>query len=100
MDQPGASPEIFVSGLRNPWRFAFDPATDDLSIADVGEGDREEINRLPLAEAAGANLGWNLLEGTQEFAGPEPDDHVPPVYEYATRGPEGCAVTGGLVYRA
>ncbi len=99
VDQPGAAPEIFVYGLRNPWRFSFDPATDDLWIADVGEGDREEINRLPLAAAAGANLGWNLMEGTLEFAGPEPDDHVPPIYEYVTRGPEGCAVTGGLVYR-
>ena len=99
VDQEGAAPEIFVYGLRNPWRFSFDPVTDDLWIADVGQGDREEINRLPLAEAAGANLGWNLMEGTLEFAGPEPDDHVPPIYEYQTRGPEGCAVTGGLVYR-
>ena len=99
VDRDGAAPEIFVYGLRNPWRFAFDPVTDDLWIADVGQSEREEINRLPLAEAAGANLGWNLMEGTREFAGPEPDDHVPPIYEYETRGPEGCAVTGGLVYR-
>lgn len=69
-----------------------------LWIADVGQGEREEINRLPLHEAAGANLGWNLMEGTLSFAGSAPDDHVPPVYEYDTHGPEGCAVTGGYVY--
>ncbi len=93
-----AAEEIFAYGLRNPWRFSFDRETDVLWIADVGQGEREEINRVTLQAARGANFGWNLMEGTLEFAGSAPDDHVPPVYEYDTRGPEGCAVTGGYVY--
>lgn len=99
LDVPGAAPEIVAYGLRNPWRFSFDPVTDEVWIADVGQDRLEEINRLGFSELVGANLGWNLREGSERFTGDEPEDHVPPVYEYATRGPEGCAVTGGLVYR-
>jgi glucose/arabinose dehydrogenase len=99
LDVDGAAPEIVAYGLRNPWRFSFDPVTGDVWIADVGQNRWEEINRVPIAELPGANLGWNLREGTASFAGEEPEDHVPPVYTYATGGPEGCAVTGGVVYR-
>ena len=99
LDTEGAAPEIMAYGLRNPWRFSFDPVTEEVWIADVGQDEREEINRLTLDELRGANLGWNLMEGTREFAGAEPEDHVRPVYEYDTRGPQGCAVTGGVVYR-
>jgi len=99
VDVPDAAPEIFAYGLRNPWRFSFDPPSDTLWIADVGQDAREEINRVTMEEARGANFGWNLMEGTRPFAGAEPDGHTPPVYEYETRGPEGCAVTGGVVYR-
>ena len=98
VDTDGAAPEIFAFGLRNPWRFSFDAVTGDLWIADVGQSTREEVNRVTLDQARGANFGWNLMEGTEPFAGTEPDDHVPPVYEYDTRGPEGCAITGGFVY--
>ena len=96
VDQDGAVPEIWAYGLRNPWRFSFDRATGELWIADVGQNDREEVNRVP-GDLAGANYGWNLREGTLEFAGPEPDDHVPPVFEYETGAR--CAITGGFVYR-
>ena len=99
VDVDEAAPEIFAYGLRNPWRFSFDPVTDELWIADVGQDRREEINRIAFEDAPGANFGWNRMEGTLPFEGEEPDDHVPPVYEYETRGPEGCAVTGGVVYR-
>jgi glucose/arabinose dehydrogenase len=99
VDDEDTAGEIFAYGLRNPWRFSFDRETGRLWIADVGQDQREEINALELDEAAGANLGWSLMEGTLEFDGEEPDDHVAPVYEYDTRGPEGCAVTGGHVYR-
>lgn len=94
-----AADEIYAYGLRNPWRFSFDAETDELWIADVGQDQREEVNVQPLGEAAGANYGWNLMEGTHQFAGPEPDDHVPPVYEYETGGPIGCSITGGYVHR-
>ncbi len=99
VDDPDGADEIWAYGLRNPWRFSFDRASGELWLADVGQDEREEINWLPAGEGAGANFGWNLMEGTLEFAGSEPDDHVPPVYEYQTRGPEGCAITGGHVYR-
>lgn len=94
-----ARAEIWAYGLRNPWRFSFDTATDHLWIADVGQNTREEINRVTLEQAPGANFGWNLMEGTLEFAGEEPAGHVPPVYEYDTGGDEGCSITGGYVYR-
>src|SRR6056297_935015 len=97
LDVDGAAPEIMAYGLRNPWRFSFDPVTGDLWIADVGQDRWEEITRVPFDELPGANLGWNLMEGTEPFAGQEPPDHVPPLYTYETRGPEGCAVTGGVV---
>jgi glucose/arabinose dehydrogenase len=99
VEDPDAADEIYAFGLRNPWRFSFDAETGDLWIADVGQDEREEINVQHYEQAAGANYGWNLMEGTQEFAGPEPDDHVPPVHEYETGGELGCAVTGGYVYR-
>jgi glucose/arabinose dehydrogenase len=99
LDVDDAAREIVAYGLRNPWRFSFDRQTGDLWLADVGQNSWEEINRVPFDELPGANLGWNLMEGTHRFEGDEPDDHVPPIYEYETRGPEGCAVTGGYVYR-
>ena len=99
VDDADAVDEIYAYGLRNPWRFSFDPETDELWIADVGQDEREEVNVQHYEDAAGANYGWHLMEGTREFAGPEPDDHVAPVYEYETRGPIGCAITGGYVYR-
>lgn len=93
----GAADEIWAYGLRNPWRFSFDRVTGDLWIADVGQNAREEINRLTSFDA-GANLGWNRMEGTLSFAGDEPDDHHPPLHEYATTSSR-CAITGGFIYR-
>lgn len=98
--EDGVAEEIWAWGLRNPWRFSFDALTGALWIADVGQDDREEVNLLPAPpRGGGANLGWNLMEGTLEYAGEEPDDHVPPIYEYETGGDQGCAITGGVVYR-
>ncbi len=91
-------PEIWAYGLRNPWRFSFDRATGDLWIGDVGQGETEEVDVLP-GGAAGANLGWNKLEGSGCYASGEcdPSGTVLPVAEYPTS--QGCAVTGGYVYR-
>ncbi|CAN5195443.1 PQQ-dependent sugar dehydrogenase [soil metagenome] len=89
--------EIFIYGVRNPWRFSFDRATADLWLADVGENAIEEVNRLSADQAAGANLGWPALEGTRPFDGDPPPDAVPPVYEYTHD--DGFSVTGGFVYR-
>lgn len=98
--QAGTAHEIYASGLRNPWRFAFDRVTGALYIADVGQSRREEINWTAPGAAAGANFGWNRMEGSLSYGGAtEPADHVPPVFEYATGDRGTCAVTGGFVYR-
>lgn len=93
----GGAPEIFLYGLRNPWRDAFDG--ENLYIADVGQDMFEEIDVVTLADA-GANLGWNTMEGSDCFSPPDGCDQtglVLPVYEYPH--PEGCSITGGYVYR-
>lgn len=100
----GAEPsEVWAYGLRNPWRFSFDRATGDLWIADVGQGDWEEVNRLPAVDGRdagrGANLGWSLREGRHPFRGGErPDGAVDPIFEYG-HDEGGCSVTGGYRYR-
>ncbi|MBT5580668.1 MAG: sugar dehydrogenase [Acidimicrobiaceae bacterium] len=94
--------EIFAFGVRNPWRISFDPATNDLWVADVGQNEVEEITLLLSANQSGlgANLGWNLREGTREYSGDKPTGNVDPVYEYRHSGPQsGCSVSGGHVYR-
>lgn len=89
--------ELWIYGLRNPWRFSFDRENDDLWIADVGQREIEEINRLPFDRAAGANLGWSIFEGTQRISDGSADAAVAPVFEYPHDGR--CSVTGGYVYR-
>ncbi len=92
--------EIFLWGVRNPWRFSFDRETGDLWIADVGQDRLEEITVLRATDGGGlgANLGWALREGTEEFTGPEPTGHVAPIHEY-NHDNGNCSVTGGYVYR-
>jgi glucose/arabinose dehydrogenase len=94
----GGLPEIYVYGLRNPWRFSFDRATGDLWIADVGQNAVEEVTRLAPEDAAGANLGWNRYEGSQRYLGDDVDDVVMPVVE-ASHDDGNCSITGGYVYR-
>jgi glucose/arabinose dehydrogenase len=93
--------EIFSTGLRNPFRFSFDPKTDNISIADVGQGEREEINYETLGVTNGANFGWDAFEGTQPFSpdgSPAPAEHEPPIHEYGHNGGN-CSVTGGYLVR-
>lgn len=91
----GGAPEVFMLGLRNPWRFDIDAGL--AYIGDVGQGAREEVTMLP-ANAAGANLGWNTWEGTSCFQGPcGTGGFVFPQVEYTHAS--GCSVTGGQVYR-
>jgi len=89
--------EIWASGLRNPWRISFDPLTGDLWIGDVGQGNWEEINRVPGGAPGGYNFGWNEMEGTHPFEGSQQPFFTAPVAEYSHG--EGCSVTGGFVYR-
>jgi glucose/arabinose dehydrogenase len=92
----GARPEIFDYGLRNPWRFSFDPKTRALWIGDVGQNTEEEIDYL--AHPAGANLGWSAFEGDLRFNNDQQaPDAVAPVLTYGRD--RGCSVTGGYVVR-
>jgi hypothetical protein len=96
---PDARPEIFVYGLRNPWRFSFDRANGDLWIADVGQNDYEEVDHLPAHQIAGSNLGWNLFEGTHVFREGPDTDVVMPILE-TSHADGNCSITGGYVYRS
>ena len=100
-------PEIWLYGVRNPWRFSFDRATGALWIGDVGQDTFEEVDRLPprrdgRGAGRGANLGWSRMEGDQPFAGgTEPANHTGPLFTYphGLNNQNGCAVIGGYVYR-
>jgi Glucose / Sorbosone dehydrogenase len=110
--QPGAAPQIWSLGLRNPWRFSFDRVSGDMVIADVGQGVREEIDLAPspaldAVGGSGANYGWNCREGFIEYlSAPASCDGLSgftdPVFDYPHTDPEdgtahGCAITGGYV---
>lgn len=89
-------PEIWVYGLRNPWRFSFDRKTGELFCADVGQNEWEEINIIE----KGKNYGWKIMEGNHCY---EPSTNcnqkglTAPVAEYDHD--TGISITGGFVYR-
>jgi len=99
VDRAGAKPELVALGLRNPWRFSFDRATGDLWIADVGQGDWEEIDVLRAGWSGLPNFGWDVWEGRARFEDKPlgPGRLVQPVAVYSHGA--GCSVTGGFVYR-
>jgi glucose/arabinose dehydrogenase len=95
---PGARPEIWAYGLRNPFRFSFDRLNGDLLLSDVGEGEVEEANHAPSpGRGRGANFGWSCFEGSQRFAQCEAPGHVLPSLERLH--PENCSIIGGYVVR-
>ena len=95
---PGANaddcPEIYAWGLRNPWRWSFDPDTAVLWLADVGQGAWEEVSIIE----RGGNYGWRCREGAHDFnttgCG---GGYIDPITEYSHS--LGRSVTGGYVYR-
>ncbi|HEX4645282.1 MAG TPA: PQQ-dependent sugar dehydrogenase, partial [Verrucomicrobiae bacterium] len=94
--RPGARPEIWAYGFRNPWRFSFDRLTGDLWLADVGQDRVEEVDIVQ----PGKNYGWNIYEGFEPFSNQyrkEGQTYIPPVFAY--RRKYGASVTGGYVYR-
>ncbi|MGZ6347500.1 MAG: PQQ-dependent sugar dehydrogenase, partial [Anaerolineales bacterium] len=95
----GGLPEIWSYGLRNPWRFSFDKLTGDLYIGDVGQDAWEEVDFVPKGTAGGLNFGWSYYEGTYPYKGQPPANmtFTMPVAEYSHE--DGCAITGGYVYR-
>ena len=99
--------EVWAFGLRNPWRFTFDPTwlggTGAMLIGDVGQGLYEEISYEP-ARLGGRNYGWRIREGNHDFnAGTTPafTPLVPAIHEYTDGfGTNGStSITGGYVYR-
>lgn len=103
----GGCDEIWMTGLRNPWRFSFDRLTGDMWIGDVGEWHGEEINFIPAGTGRGANFGWHCWEGTVDYTiehpelalqcGPD-DKYTFPIHEY-NHAQSDCSVVGGFVYR-
>ena len=89
---PGARPEIWALGLRNPWRFSFDRATGAMYIGDVGGALVEEVNR----GISGANYGWPICEGV---CAPERPELTDPIYAYASDDSPCNAINGGYVVR-
>jgi glucose/arabinose dehydrogenase len=88
----GAADFVFAFGLRNPFRFAFDPHTGLLWVGDVGQGTFEEVS----IARPGDDLGWPRCEGFQPAASCA-DATGRPVYVYP-HGDEGASVTGGIFY--
>jgi hypothetical protein len=96
---PGARPEIWAYGVRNPFRFSFDRATGDLTIGDVGQDTREEVDLAPAGTGAGANYGWNIFEGTFQFRPGTLTNHTPPVLERPRNMGFCTSIVGGYVVR-
>jgi glucose/arabinose dehydrogenase len=104
---PGFRPEIFMTGLRNPWRFSFDRKTGEMWIGDVGQNAWEEIDLLPNG-VGGQNLGWRIFEGNNcngQGSCPAtvpscatPGGYTFPVFVYS-HASSNCSVTGGYRYR-
>lgn len=92
--------EIWSYGLRNAWKFSFDRETGNVWIADVGQGEIEEINHESSTEA-GINYGWRCYEGNDEYdtsGCASPDTMTFPIATYNHSGGR-CSITGGYVYR-
>lgn len=98
---PGALPEIWAVGLRNPWRFGFDRQNGDLWIGDVGQGAREEVNWWPAGNNTGPNFGWRCYEGDVAYQTGgclSQTAYVGPVRAHP-QNDGWCSVIGGRVYR-
>jgi len=95
----GGRAEIWLYGLRNPFRFSIDSVTGDLWVGDVGQDKFEEVDHLTPSQG-GANLGWNIMEGTHCFmpsTGCSMAGLTLPIFDYDhTQGDE--TVIGGHVY--
>lgn len=97
-------PEIWASGLRNPFRFGFDSDNGDVWIGDVGQNAWEEIDHWPAATLGAPNFGWRCYEGNESYntsgCGPQ-SSYVAPVavHRNLSAGGQWCSSIGGRVYR-
>ncbi len=92
--------EVWAYGLRNAWKFSFDHMAGNIMLADVGQNQIEEINRIPVTQA-GLNYGWRCYEGNSTYnaAGCAAASTMTfPVATYNHSGGK-CSITGGYVYR-
>jgi glucose/arabinose dehydrogenase len=103
--EPGRD-EIYSYGLRNPFRFSFDTTHGQprIAIGDVGQNQFEELDYTTVGRAAGANFGWDALEGfgkyTDENSGtPDPGGTVKPILAYPHSRGGSCSIIGGYVVR-
>jgi glucose/arabinose dehydrogenase len=103
----GGAPEVFILGLRNPWRWSFDKLTGDMWIGDVGQDALEELTVLKAGEQAGKNLGWSKFEANKCYAtnytpctdgDNNANGFVGPQF-VRTHGQNWLSVIGGQVYR-
>ena len=96
--QAGRRGELWAKGLRNPWRYAFDPPQRLLYIADVGQNSHEEVDVVALDDG-GINYGWNVMEGATCYNASSCNQTglTLPIIDF-THNPA-CSVTGGYVYR-
>jgi len=89
--------EFWAVGLRNPWRFSFDPETDWVYCGDVGQDQREEVDIL----VKGGNYGWayreGIIAGPKSASAPPGFTSIEPILDYSHS--EGVSITGGIVYR-
>ena len=97
--QANKKPELWAKGFRNPWRYAFDPTTSMLYIADVGESAREEVD-VVAARDEGLNFGWRIMEGSSCFGAATCNQTglEIPILDYSHAN-GACSITGGYVYR-
>ncbi|MDP2622472.1 MAG: PQQ-dependent sugar dehydrogenase [Actinomycetota bacterium] len=99
VDDAGAAPEVWVYGLRNPWRIAIDTEAGFMYIADVGQDATEEISVVQWDAAAGMNFGWPVMEGFDCYRAEACDGGAMTLPVLAYPHSEGCSVIGGYVYR-
>ena len=89
------APEVWAIGLRNPWRFSFDPETGLLYAGDVGQDTWEEVDIIE----KGGNYGWSVREGAHDHEPIRPMPRtIDPIFEYSHDG-TAASITGGYVYR-
>lgn len=99
----GGEPEIYITGLRNPWRWSFDRITGDMWIADVGQALYEELDYLPWKQQSGVNLGWSVFEGPIWYTAHNyPNDPTGKTFPTLSKShvyDRWSAIIGGEVYR-
>ncbi len=104
--RPNARPQIYSYGLRNPYRFSFDtvtrPEQPRIAIGDVGQDEFEELDYTTVADAQGANFGWDAFEGFAPYDGansgtPDPGGTVKPTFAYPHSRGGSCSIIGGYV---